>query len=157
MNSKGLDPKHDELGGMKVDTCDRRSMIRKALKAGGVAYVAPMVLASARPALAQISGPNPGCTGAVCGNFINCSNLGAGCVCFTTSTGGGLCANGNISCSSFTQCGPSPTFTCPAGNICVVNSCCGVPICYLPVNFCGGGGGTNRPPVGGVHGSAGLA
>lgn len=116
----------DRLLGSKVD---RRELIKKTLQLGGAAYVAPMVLASAVPLSAQGSpGPNPGCIGATCTTFIPCA-VNPSCVCVQSSGGGGFCVDGATSCGAIGNCGPAPTFTCPSGSFCAVNTCCGVPVC----------------------------
>ncbi len=107
----------------------RRDVIKKALKAGGVAYVAPMVLGSVVPAAAQVStGPNPECAAATCTTFVAC-NSNASCVCVSSSTGGGYCVLGATSCTAIGNCGAAPDYTCPAGSFCAINTCCNVPVC----------------------------
>jgi len=81
--------------------------------------------------------PNPECQGASCGTFQAC-NLPNSCtdpVCATTSEGGGLCVEGTTGCSGLTLC-PGGTSDCPAGSICVVNTCCVDPVCIPPDAFC---------------------
>ena len=109
----------------------RRDVIKKALKAGGVAYVAPMVLGSVLPAAAQGSGnPNPNCAAATCATFVQC-NTNSSCVCVSSSSGGGFCVLGSTSCAAVGNCGAAPGYACPAGSFCAVNTCCGVPVCVL--------------------------
>lgn len=103
---------------------NRRELIVKSLQVGGAAYVAPMILASATPAMAQIT--NPLCVGATCETFIECST-NPDCVCVTLSSGGGLCIPGSTLCASLTACGEGNT--CPAGSLCAVNTCCVTPVC----------------------------
>ena len=108
----------------------RREALRRALKAGGVAYVAPMVLGSAAPASAQASGPNPECTGATCATFVPC-NSNSACVCVRSSAGGGYCVLGSTSCSDVGPCGAAPGYACPAGSFCALDTCCGSPVCVM--------------------------
>ena len=123
----------DDKKGFDVKV-NRREMIKKAIQAGGVAYVAPMVLASATPASAQVSpGPSPQCLGANCGNFIpNCSTS-PDCFCWTLSTGGGFCGQ-NFLCADFNNCGTGNT--CPPGFVCAVDTCCDIPKCTPVSSLC---------------------
>lgn len=110
---------------------NRREAIKRALKAGGVAYVAPIVLGSAVPASAQVSpGPNPECVSATCATFVPC-NSNSACVCVASSTGGGFCVLGSTSCSAVGPCGAAPGYACPAGSFCALNTCCGSPVCVM--------------------------
>ena len=107
---------------------NRRELIKKSLQIGGAAYVAPMVMASVAKVSAQSSNPNPECIGATCATFVACA-ANALCVCVRSAQGGGFCVDGSTSCAGIGNCGPSPTFTCPAGSFCAVDTCCGVPVC----------------------------
>ena len=107
---------------------NRRELIKKSLQFGGAAYVAPLVVASVAKVSAQVSNPNPECQGATCATFVPCA-ANPTCVCVRSSSGGGFCVDGQTSCSAIGNCGPSPTFTCPAGSFCAVDTCCGVPVC----------------------------
>ncbi len=110
-------------------TTSRRELIKKAVKAGGVAYVAPMVLGSVVPAAAQASaGPNPECAAATCATFVAC-NSNSSCVCVSSSSGGGYCVLGSTSCSAIGPCGAAPDYTCPSGAFCALNTCCSGPVC----------------------------
>lgn len=107
---------------------DRRSAIKKALAAGGVGYVAPMVLGPATPASAQVSG---GCT--------------VSDTCATFSCGGGNCAcvpmaGGGLACVTPTCTGIVCTTNadCAAGSVCFTLGCCGAGNFCVPL--CGGGG-----------------
>lgn len=109
----------------------RRDLIRRGLKLGGAVYVAPVIVAAARPvsALAAVTNPNPQCAGQTCGNFTSCNN-NSGCACASTLSGGGICANGQAACNSLQTC--SAQTPCPSGYTCVINTCCETPICVLP-------------------------
>jgi hypothetical protein len=126
-----MDERADRLSRAGMATVDRRDFIRKALKVGSVAYVAPMILASVEPVSAQAAvtvpgNPNPECVGATCTTFKQCSS-NPDCVCTTTSTGGGFCVPGSTQCNTLTACGAGNS--CPAGSLCVLNSCCSGPVC----------------------------
>ena len=106
------------------DQLNRRQLIIKSMKIGGAAYVVPMVLSSATPAMAQVT--NPLCVGATCDTFIGCST-NPDCVCVTLANGAGFCVPGSTSCGGLSQCGAGNT--CPAGFVCALNTCCGIPVC----------------------------
>lgn len=72
------------------------------------------------------AGPDPECAGAVCGDFATCNDT-EGCVCFTTSEGGGFCAVG-VSCSLLTGC-PNGQSDCGEDELCLVDTCCVDPVC----------------------------
>jgi hypothetical protein len=124
---------HDHELAKKESRPNRRELIIKSLKLGSAAYVVPMVLSSATPALAQVT--NPACVGAACDNFIPCNN-NQSCFCFTLASGGGFCSL-DFFCDSVSQCGAGNT--CPAGFVCAVNTCCEIPVC-APIS------GTCPPP-----------
>ena len=121
--------------GQKTDhTIDRRSLIKRGLGAGGLAYVAPMVLSSVTPALAQsVSNPSPGCVGATCDNFIACAG-NQDCFCWTIP-GGGFCGT-DFFCSDVATCGQGNT--CPDGFVCAIGTCCGIPKCTPVSSLCTG-------------------
>ena len=105
---------------------DRRSAIKRALAAGGIGYVAPMILGSATPALAQVSTacsvPNT-CTTFSCG--------GGFCACVPTIGGALACVSPTctgIACTTNAQCG--------AGRVCFTLGCCGTGNFCVPL--CGG-------------------
>lgn len=81
-------------------------------------------------------GPNPECQQSSCDNFIPCAPA-ASCaqpVCGTTAEGGGLCVDGDTQCDLLLDCTTSGN--CPAGSLCVVNSCCGRAVCVPTLAFC---------------------
>jgi hypothetical protein len=88
-------------------------MIRRALTAGGAAYVAPMIIGSAVPASAQaISGQV--CQGVCTSQFGAC---GPTCSCYVDASGSGLvCVDYNGPCASGTECDSNAD--CPAGWTC---------------------------------------
>jgi hypothetical protein len=107
--------------------------MKKGLALGSAAYVAPMIVGAVTPVLAQgVSNPSPGCAGSRCGAFIPCS--GVNCFCWTLSTGGGFCGL-DFSCGSAVGCSGVGN-NCPAGSVCTVNTCCGVPKCVLGTSLC---------------------
>ncbi len=126
---------------------NRRELMKRSLRVGGIAYVAPMILAAATPASAQIS---QACVGATCQTFIPCQN-NPNCVCFSLANGSGWCGIG-VSCAGLTPC--SLQTPCPTGFVCQVNTCCGAAgICVNVNTACNIAGGP------GAHGpgtSAGL-
>jgi hypothetical protein len=83
-------------------------------------------------------GPDPECAGQTCGTFTTCNNGGscsASGVCGSTSDGGGLCVDGNTPCGGLTAC-PNGAGDCAEGDICIVGSCCGQPVCVPQARFC---------------------
>jgi hypothetical protein len=81
----------------------RRDVIRRALTAGGAAYVAPMILGSATPASAQIVSGQV-CQGGCVSLFGSCGS-GPTCSCYADSTGFGLvCVDYSGPCASGTEC-----------------------------------------------------
>jgi hypothetical protein len=70
--------------------------------------------------------PSPRCATqrVLCSSNIDCECL------LMTVTGGGICANAVISCSTLTRCA-SDNQTCSLPNtVCVNNTRCNVPVCY---------------------------
>ncbi len=67
-----------------------------------------------------------GCTGGKCGAFQPCGPGGT-CLCLTTSTGEGFCAV-PATCAGLVKCANGQS-DCPTNTICVVNTCCGDPVC----------------------------
>ncbi len=84
------------------------------------------------------AGPDPECAGQTCSTFTTCNN-GGSCgfngVCGSTAEGGGLCVDGSTACAGLTQCNGG-TGDCAVGDICFVDSCCGVPVCMPSSQFC---------------------
>ena len=81
-------------------------------------------------------GPNPECAGSVCGAFVPC-NPGTACedpVCASTAEGGGACIEGTIVCEDLADC--TATADCPDGGPCVVDTCCGRPVCIPLIAAC---------------------
>lgn len=118
-------PTPDEARGL-----GRRTVIKGA--AAGVigAWAVPVVTSLTSPAFAAGSreNPNPECVGATCTTFVNCSSSNPDCVCTTTGSGGGFCVPGSTSCGAGSgACGPGNT--CPPGETCLVDTCCGQPVC----------------------------
>jgi hypothetical protein len=111
----------------------RRSAIKRIGVVGAVAWSAPVLSSMSAPAFAQGgSGPNPECAGASCTTFIPCSSGNPDCVCTTVFGGGGFCVPGSTSCGVTGPCGPAGE--CPDGNLCVVDTCCGEPVC-VPISL----------------------
>jgi hypothetical protein len=125
-------------GGVPVDEIipdesDQRRPGRRAVIKGAAAgvvgvWAVPVVTSFTSPAHAGDSAgnPNPECRGANCATFIPCSSENGDCVCTTTSTGGGFCVPGSTPCAGLTPCDNG---NCPAGSVCVVDTCCGTPLC----------------------------
>lgn len=106
----------------------RRKLMQRAGLAGVAVWSAPL-LTGLSPSASAASGvnPNPECAPATCTTFIPCSSSNSDCVCTSTSGGGGFCVPGSTSCGIVGPCGPG--FSCAAGQVCVVNTCCGEPVC----------------------------
>lgn len=68
-------------------------------------------------------------TPGVCGQFPLCAD---GCKCYTLIDGTGMCLKDQF-CAELTLCEDG----CPPGTVCVVDSCCEVPVC-MPLVFCDG-------------------
>ncbi len=64
------------------------------------------------------------CEPDMCGTFTPCE--GNNCFCFERAEGGGECID-DFSCAN-PQC-PNGTADCAPGEVCMVNTCCGVPTC----------------------------
>ncbi len=110
----------------------RRKVIVGAGAVAGTVWVAPVIDSfSSVAAAASIPGSAPQCAGETCASFTNC-NGGPPCVCATTYAGGGYCADGNTACGSLSAC---VSGACPSGFICLVDTCCGEPVCY-PIGVC---------------------
>lgn len=76
------------------------------------------------------------CRAAACYNFTTCSSANPNCVCFSTSTGGGVCGLGTVLCSNLTSCN-NATLTCSdPQSVCLINTCCFRPICF-PLVYAG--------------------
>lgn len=134
-----MDEKMTSRPAVVVKAIDRRDIIKKGLKIGGIAYAAPIVLGASQHVGAASPSPgiNPLCTGATCatGTVPGCSNGLNDCFCYSTADGRGFCGN-NFRCAVRTGCGPGNT--CPAGFICVINSCCVTPRCVsVTADVCG--------------------
>lgn len=84
------------------------------------------------------SNPDPECDGQTCLTFTTC-NEGGSCnlsgVCGSIAEGGGLCTDGSTVCAGLVLC-PGGTSDCPASSICMVDSCCGDPVCVPSSQFC---------------------
>ena len=111
---------------------NRRAVIRKGLIAGGVGYVAPMILGSATPVSAQhVSGDACGCS-TPCNTVIPCNGNSA-CNCWVLYTDS-ACFCGSLApntCSSpcTTNADCPPTFAC-------ADTCCGKS-CFGPCGALG--------------------
>jgi hypothetical protein len=65
-----------------------------------------------------------------------CSSALPGCVCFETSSGGGICGVGTTPCSASGGSCPNGQSDCPTGFTCVVDSCCGAAECFPNSETC---------------------
>jgi hypothetical protein len=121
-----------DLEGRLTASPTRRTIVKTGVK---LAYAAPILAASFKLSQAGVLGasgnPNPECKGSSCGSFQQCST-NPDCICTTTSTGGGFCVPGSTACAGLEACGRDGS--CPSGSLCVVNSCCGDPVC-VPVSL----------------------
>lgn len=94
-------------------------------------------------------GPDPQCAGQTCGTFTRC-NEGGSCstsgVCGSTAEGGGLCVNGNTPCGGLADCS-NGSGDCNPGDICLVSSCCGRPVCVPQAQFCSSPSAAPGAPV----------
>jgi hypothetical protein len=130
----------------------RRSAIKRIGVVGAVAWSAPVLSSMSAPAFAQggTPGPNPECAGATCTTFRQCAANNPDCVCTTVFGGGGFCVPGSTSCGVTGVCGPAGE--CPPGNICVIETCCGEPVCVpldLECESTGAGAGAAHAASGG--------
>ncbi len=107
----------------------RRDLIKKTLALAPI-YVAPAILLSDRPVMAQIS--NPGCQGATCGNFIVCED-DVDCFCVTLADGSGFCSE-DAFCSDLDMCDSNNL--CDPGFVCALDTCCTVPVCLATSMQC---------------------
>ncbi|MEK6797998.1 MAG: hypothetical protein AABZ12_03455, partial [Planctomycetota bacterium] len=74
--------------------------------------------------------PPQACTvGGSCEAFPGCGGS-FNCFCFDTAEGGLDCTR-DFPCSTALPC-PNGTSSCPAGQVCYVNTCCGIPVCGPP-------------------------
>lgn len=127
---------------------NRRAVIKKGLVAGGVGYVAPMILGSATPVSAAAVSSACGCNTQLPCNFkVDCGPGGA-CFCWVLNTHNGcFCGDGNpcpgISCTTQADCTNQgfPTYGC-------VDTCCSGfrcwPPCGTPLNGPAGPGTGTR-------------
>ena len=112
----------------------RRAVIKGAAAGVVGVWAVPVVTGFTSPAHARGSAgnPDPECQGAACTTFVNCASSNPDCVCTTTFSGGGFCVPGSTSCGAGSgACGPGGT--CPAGELCLVDTCCGQPVC-IPIS-----------------------
>ena len=128
----------------------RRTVIKGAAAGVAAVWAAPVVSSVTSPAYAagSVGNPNPECIGANCDTFGPSSSANPDCVCTTTATGGGFCVPGSTRCDVGPECGPAPGFSCPDGSICVVDTCCGFPVC-TPLDL-----NANCPPITAAPGTA---
>lgn len=114
----------------------RRAVIKGAAAGAIGVWSVPVVTSFTSPAFAAGSAgnPNPECQGANCATFIPCSSDNPDCVCTTTSSGGGFCVPGSTSCAVVGDCSGPNADQCPPGSVCVVDTCCGRPVC-VPVEL----------------------
>ncbi|KAI7352497.1 hypothetical protein D0862_07397 [Hortaea werneckii] len=77
-------------------------------------------------------GANPGCKGATCRTFKQCSS-DTDCVCVTSAEGPGYCVPGSTPCAN-PSCETSAD--CGTGMVCAVDTCCGRPVCAPVANVC---------------------
>ena len=83
--------------------------------------------------------PDPECAGQTCDTFTTCNaggNCGTDGVCGSTAEGGGLCVDGSTPCALLVVGCPGGTGDCAFGDICIVDSCCGRPVCVPNSLFC---------------------
>lgn len=124
----------DEITQERAGSPDRRTVIKGAAAGLAAVWTVPVVSSFTTPAMAagSANNPNPECRGANCATFTpGCSTASADCICTSTASGGGFCVPGSTSCGAGSgAC--SPTNTCPDGEICLVDTCCGNPVC-IPI------------------------
>jgi len=69
----------------------------------------------------------PGCTGRVCSQLTTGCSKNPNCYCYKTSDGKGFCGTSAPPyCADLPDCTSCPLST----SVCVIDSCCGKPICY---------------------------
>jgi hypothetical protein len=121
----------DKVGA--VGPMTRREMLTKSGKFGAIAMATPLIASAFVPVAAAAASViiHPECTGAACGTFTACSGSNADCVCVSLggpAGPGGICVPGSTSCASLTPCNATD-LSCPAGEVCGVDTCCGGPVC----------------------------
>lgn len=127
----------DETTKERASSPDRRTVIKGAAAGMAAVWTVPIVSSFTTPAMAAGSAgnPNPECTGANCATFTpGCSTASADCVCTSTATGGGFCVPGGTSCGAGSGACPGGQGDCQAGELCLVDTCCGGPVC-IPINL----------------------
>ena len=108
-----------------VPQVSRRQLIRKALVAGGVGYVAPMVLGSATPVFAQaVSGTCTTC------QIDNECPQGFSCLARVGASGNQCVFLGSLFCDNFDSC--TSDADCSAGYACVTCNTGECMPCTLP-------------------------
>src|SRR6266852_1102174 len=110
----------------------RREMLTRSGKFGAAAMATPLIASALVPvAAAAASVPiHHECDGATCATFKPCSSSNGDCVCAQLGAPygpGGICVPGSTSCAVVGPCAPDGT--CPSGDVCVINTCCGQPVC----------------------------
>jgi hypothetical protein len=151
----------DLTGDTFVDVADLAALVDFAFQAGPTPYSDPLcplihagdincdarcnlvdvvtliaiIFQGLEPPCDPCGGRNPECVGAECGTFLPCNepNDCTQPVCATTWNGEGLCIEGATPCLDLPLCEDG---NCPPGYVCIVNSCCGVPVCVPESAFC---------------------
>ena len=95
--------------------------------------------------------PTPACAGQTCATFTGCNGRPVPeCGCTSVAEGGGFCTT-NQGCGGLPDC-PGGSGDCPPGQLCLVNTCCGRPVCVDSTRLCPPPGVAARrslAPVGG--------
>jgi hypothetical protein len=116
----------------------RRSAIRRIGAVGAVAWSTPVLSSMSARAFAEAGTDPPlNCDG-VCGAFVVCSSVNPDCICVAIYGGGGLCIPGSTLCAGLDRCADG---SCPADQLCAVDTCCGDPVCVPIALSCEAGAG----------------
>jgi len=93
--------------------------------------------------------PTPACAGQTCATFTGCNGRPVPeCGCTSVAEGGGFCTT-NQSCAGLPDC-PGGSGDCSPGQLCLVNTCCGRPVCVDSTRLCqppGASARESRAPI----------
>lgn len=122
----------------------RRTALKGLAAGTAIAWTVPIVTtvesraAAASNPVSQFICGTPG----ACGTFVACGS-GGDCICAGNTAFGSLCVHGTTACADLVAC--NSDLTCADGvSLCVVDSCCGTPLCVPPSDWCAATGAAPR-------------